>query len=164
MRKRRLHGGEISAPTYPTVGAIKDSWRKMVENGDLSLGVPCAPFNLIQYNVANGQVEKTETIVMGRKFPLLDLRKKLLASNEKYMRLHTDEEISAMSVDDLRDMMSKWNEISPDCEHELRERVKELQRTRSLALWHDHATLLGIGVVMVTVHVVYDPAVFFYSV
>lgn len=58
MRKRRLHGGEISSPAYPTVGAIKDSWRKMVENGNLSLGVPCAPLTLIQYNVANGQVEK----------------------------------------------------------------------------------------------------------
>lgn len=30
-----------------------------------------------------------------------------------------------------------------------------------LALWHDHATLLGPGVVMITVHVVYDPAVFY---
>lgn len=115
----------------------KDSWRKVDENGDLPIGVPCVPFNLIQYNVANGQVEKTEMIFTGRKFPLLDLRKKLLASNEKHMQLHTDEEISAMSVDDLRDMMSKWNEISPDCE-----RVKKLEHIRSLALWH--------GVVMVT--------------
>lgn len=98
---------------------------------------------------------------MGRKFHLIELRKKFLASHEKYMRLHTDEQISAMSVEDLRDMMSKLNEISPNCEHELRERFKELQRTRTLALWHDHATLLGLGVVMITVHVVYDPTVFY---
>jgi hypothetical protein len=46
MRKRRLHGGEISAPACPTVGAVKDSRRRMFENGNLSLEVPCAPFTL----------------------------------------------------------------------------------------------------------------------
>ena len=74
------------------------------------------------------------------------------------MRLNTDEEIDAMSVEDLQDMMSKWNEDSPDspdCEDKPRDRFKELQRTRTLALWHDHATLLGLGVMMITVHVVY---------
>ena len=35
------------------------------------------------------------------------------------------------------------------------------QRTRSLALWHDHATLLGIDFIMVTLHVMNDPAVVF---
>ena len=70
------------------------------------------------------------------------------------MHLHTDEEVGAMSVDDLREMMSEWSEDSPDGIDELRERFKELQRTRTLALWHDYATLLGLGIAMFTVHVV----------
>ena len=61
------------------------------------------------------------------------------------MRLNTDEEIDAMSVEDLQDMMSKWNEDSPDYEDKLRDRFQELQCTRTLALWHDHATLLGLA-------------------
>ena len=161
MRKRRLHGGEISAPAYPTVATVKDSWKRMFENGELSLGVPCAPFTLTQYSIANGQLEKSHIVVTGRKFSLIELRTKFLANQEKYMHLNTDEEIDAMSVEDLQVMMSKWNEDSPDCVDKLRDRFKELQRTRTLALWHDHATLLGLGIVMVTVHVVYDQAVFY---
>ena len=77
------------------------------------------------------------------------------------MHLNTDEEIDAMSVEDLQVMMSKWNEGSPDCVDKLLDQIKELQRTHTLALWHNHATLLGLGIVMVTVHVVYDQAVFY---
>ena len=89
MRKRRLHGGEISAPVYPTVGAVKDNWRQKFENGELSIGVPCAPFNLTQYSISNGQLEKTDIVVTGRKFPLVKIRKKFLENHEQYMRLYT---------------------------------------------------------------------------
>ena len=34
------------------------------------------------------------------------------------------------------------------------------QRTRTLAFWHDHATILGHGYILMTVHVIYDTAVF----
>ena len=110
MRKRRLHGEEISAPAFPTAGAVKDSWRKMVENGELSLGVPCAPFTFTQYSITNGQLDKSHVVVTGRKFPLVELRKKFLANHEGYMRFSTDQKVDAMCVDDLWDMMSKWNE------------------------------------------------------
>lgn len=76
------------------------------------------------------------------------------------MRLNTGQE-DAMCEDDLRDMMSKWNEDFPSDVDKLWDRFKELLHTCTLALWHDHATLLGLGVVMITVHVVYDPAVFY---
>ena len=57
--------------------------------------------------------------------------------------------------------MSQWNETLLDSEDELRERFKMLQHTRTLALWHDHAALLDLGIVMITVHIVFDPAVFY---
>ena len=73
------------------------------------------------------------------------------------MRLQTDKK----SAQDIRDKMSQWNENLPDSEDELCEQFKMLQRTRTLALWHDHATLLGLEIVMITVHIVFDPAVFY---
>lgn len=60
MRKRRLHVWEVSAPASPTAGAVKDSWKKMVENGELPLGVPCIPFTLTQYSITNGQLDKSQ--------------------------------------------------------------------------------------------------------
>lgn len=161
MRKRRLHGVEISAPTTPTVSAVKDNWQEMARNGELSLGVPCAPFSLTHYVINNGQLEQKVVAVTGRKFPLTDLKKRLLASHEKYMRLSTDEQINTMPADELKAMMTQMHEDSSDTDEELRERLQMLQRTRTLAIWHDHATLLGLGVVMITVHVVFDAAVFY---
>ena len=79
------------------------------------------------------------------------------------MRLSSDDEVEAMTMEELQSKMSLLHEDCTqfDTVEELRERFKRLQRTRSLALWHDHATLLGLGTVMFTVHVVYDPAVFY---
>ncbi len=58
---------------------------------ELSLGIPCAPFILTKFVVTDGELE---TVVTGRKFTL---REKLLAKQEKYMRLSADSEIEAMS-------------------------------------------------------------------
>lgn len=46
-------------------------------------------------------------------------------------------------------------------EEELRDLIRQSERCQSLCMWHDHATLLKLGFVLVTVHVMYDPVVFF---
>ena len=72
------------------------------------------------------------------------------------MRLYTDTE---MSTEELK---SKLLLLQEGCSQEdIRERFKQLQRTRSLTIWHGHATVLGLGMVTITVHIVYDPAVFY---
>lgn len=38
--------------------------------------------------------------------------------------------------------------------------IANQQRQRSLAVWHDHSTILNNGLIMITVHVIYDKAVF----
>lgn len=43
----------------------------------------------------------------------------------------------------------------------LQSAIKRFQRTRSLIMWHDHGTILGLGCIILTAHVVYDPAVFY---
>jgi len=43
---------------------------------------------------------------------------------------------------------------------ELREKVAKLERKRTIGIWHDHATVLGHGYVLITAKVFYDPIVF----
>ena len=93
-RKRRLIGGEISAPVTPTLSFIQQEWKQMVEKGDLSLGVPCAPTTLTHYTTKNGQLE---------------VREKLLKKHEDYMRLNTDDEIDNMGTDELKLQASHFN-------------------------------------------------------
>ena len=38
--------------------------------------------------------------------------------------------------------------------------VAKLERTRSIAIWHDHSTVLGQGYILITAKVLYDPMIF----
>ena len=46
-------------------------------------------------------------------------------------------------------------------EEELRNLIRQAQKSRFLCMWHDHATILKMGVIMVTVHIMYDPVVLY---
>ena len=107
-----------------------------------------------------GSWKKRKLSFFGRKFPV---RKNFLTEHEPYMRLQTDEQIDAMSLATLRSTADQYHHhLSPDTTiEELRTTIKNFQRSRSLILWHDHGTILGLGCILITVHVAYDPAIFY---
>ena len=78
------------------------------------------------------------------------------------MHLHTDKQISEMSVIQLTEELKQKNVRIPQdaCIASLREKFKQSERTRTIAVWHDHATILGHGYVLVTAKILYDMAVF----
>ena len=41
-----------------------------------------------------------------------------------------------------------------------RQSLKMLQRSRTLVLWHDHSTVAGAGYLLMTIHSLYDPAIY----
>ena len=65
----------------------------MLESGELCLGVRCVPYTQERYTTADGQLEKREETIYGRKIPLLQLRQELLAQHEPYMRLTSDDDV-----------------------------------------------------------------------
>ena len=161
-RKCKLPGGEISSPSLPSVKFIQDERDKMINDGTLSIGEPCAPFNVTRYRTTpGGTIETQEITVYGRKVPLLELREQMLKHHEKYMRLLTDYEINRLSKEDVKTQFKKQAVRFDDSLDlaDLQNKLAQTQQTRHLVLWHDHATVLGSGYVLVTVHVLYDEAV-----
>ena len=79
-----------------------------------------------------------------------------------YMRLTPTTTIQEMTVSQLTDCITKYGgSVNGDMSHsELCELLCSYQRSRSLATWHDHATILKMGFLMITIHTLYDPAVF----
>ncbi len=157
--KAKLPGKEISIPSMPTVALLKDDIKELLDSGKLTLGEPCSPFPLVKSTVNNGNLETTTSQVYGRKHPLLELRKRLLAKQEKFMRILTDQQIDSLSLEDVKSKLEDFVEnITGINDH--RESLKQLQRSRTLVLWHDHSTVAGSGYLLMTIHSLYDPAIY----
>ena len=77
------------------------------------------------------------------------------------MRLTPDSDINALTDTQLIQHLHNFGCSTTTKTHEqLCIALTSYERTRSLAFWHDHATILKMGFIMITVHTLYDPAVF----
>jgi len=78
------------------------------------------------------------------------------------MRLHTDLEISNLNREQIIELMTAANNtVAPEVTLEqLQDDLTTLQRTQTLAIWHDHSTILSTGYILFAVWVVYDPGMF----
>ena len=160
--KKKFPGGKVSIPVPPTTEAITSAWKKMVDSGELMLGVPCSPYTITSYKNDKGRITVENKKIEGRKIPLHDVRSKLLEKQETYMHLYSDSKIKGMGIDELQSAIKVFRphfDATVSIE-ELKAMLKTAQRTRTLAFWHDHATILGHGYILMTVHVIYDAAVF----
>ena len=144
-------GARYPLRPYPTVKFIQQERDEMIHNGTLSIGEPCAPFDVTRYRAAPGGTVETEVItVYGRKVPLLEIRRQMLTHHEKYMHLLSDADIKQLSEDDIKVQLTKCGvsiEASMNLES-LQDALSQIQRTRHLVIWHDHATVLGSGYIL----------------
>jgi len=160
-RKLKLPGASVSFPCHRSVEGVKEDWAKMVDDGTLTLGEPCAPQTLTKRSIVNGELTTQET-VYSRKIPFTSIRQKLLHKHEKYMRLHTDSQLNSMTTQELLQYYHDLHIKLPDemSDDNLKAKLAQCERTRSWAIWHDHSTICGRGYILVTCNIVYDTAVF----
>ena len=149
-RRRKLPGCGVSIPSNPSIGAIETEIGSMISSGRFTLGDECAPYTITKYTMVNGVMTPHELQIQGRKVPLIELRQKLLIKQLKYMRLTPQSTIATMTRPEVTEMLNMKHDGKSV--EELRELLSKAQKSRSLCMWHDHATMLKMGFVMVTVH------------
>ena len=149
----------MSIPSNPPIRAIEAEIQSMISSGRFTLGDECAPYTITKYTMVNGVMTPHDIQIQGRKVPLKQIRQKLLHKQLKYMRLTPESTITTMT----RPELTKRLRVKCDGKsvEELRDLLRQAQKSRSLCMWHDHATILKMGFVMVTVHIMYDPVVFY---
>jgi len=78
------------------------------------------------------------------------------------MHLHTDQQLAGMNGEALqRELLKRKIQITWDMSEEaMRQTLRESECTCTIALWHDHSTLLGHRYVLFTIKIVYDQEVF----
>ena len=106
--KAKLPGNEISVPSMPTVCSLKEDISELLDSGKLTLGEPCCPFTIMKSHVIDGKLVSTPSQIYGRKIPLLEIRKKLLRRQEKFMRLMSDDDIDKLPLNDVKNKTSKF--------------------------------------------------------
>ena len=78
------------------------------------------------------------------------------------MHLSTNTDIQNMNREQITGFLASVHQNVPDdatLEH-LQSNVATLQHSRTLAIWHDHSTILQTGYILFATWIIYDPAVF----
>ena len=162
--KKRLPQREISIPTLPPPSTITSEIKQFIADGKLTLGEPCSPHTVLRTRVSNeGEVITEEVNLIGRKLSLIEIRRKLLLKHYSYMRLLTTKQIEQLIREKIGKLMTTAHHHASDTATmaELQAQLASLQRTRTLAFWHNHSTVLQQGYIVFAVRVVYDPGVFY---
>ena len=160
VHKKRTSDSKVPVPCMPSLAKLKQEVGNLIDNGTLYLGEPCAPYSIYRYKWVDGNLDKCEYQVYGRKMNFDYLRHKLFEKHEPYMRLTSEDVISKLSSKELSQRVSKFEPIETNDRQYLMKRLKQLERTRHLSLWHDHSAVLSRGYILVTLSVIFDEAVF----
>ena len=142
-RKRKLPGYEVSIPSNPSIRAVEGEINSMISSGRFTLGEECAPYTITKYSMVDGIMTPHDHQIQGRKVPLKEIRQKLLNKQLQYMRLTTESAIATMTRPQLIKRLNMSGDGKTD--EELRELLKQAQRSRAICFWHDHATILKMG-------------------
>ena len=151
QRKCRLPGGEVSGPTLPPKQVIVEDKKQLIASGEHSIGEPCAPYKLMKSTITSaGDIQMKCVEICGRKIPLVELRYRLLKKQEVYMHLSTDTDIQNMNTQQISNFFARIHQnVSNDANFEqLQSEIATLQRNRTLAVWHDHSTILQTGYIL----------------
>ena len=73
--KKKLAGSGVSIPSNPPISVVEKEIEAILKSGRFTLGEECAPYKVVKYIPVNG---KLTPIVMARKIPLIEIRKRLL--------------------------------------------------------------------------------------
>ena len=117
----------------------------MIADGRLKIGEPCTPYTMTPFKTSpGGRLFEQAITISGRKFSLFDIQAQMLV-HQQYMHLYSDDQIQAMSADEIKHFLH-CRGIHTDDElmlSDLQNQLAKSQRTQTLVLWHDHATILG---------------------
>ena len=86
----------------------------------------------------------------------------MLQKQEPYLKKLTDQQYEALTQDELRQSLKELYELKKDLSvNEMRNKLKEIERNRSLLVWLDNSAIANHGDLVCMVTCLYEPAVFY---
>lgn len=162
-KKISLKNKNISLPTPRTIALIKKDMKQKLQSGELYIGEKVAYKNITKTSLsANGELIETSTELYARKFSLEHIRQTSLEEQfqQGILRYRSDDDYRNLSEEYLKQRLEALNEQFPENKDNAIEKLKHLERTRKLKLWHDHSDILNHSYVCFTINYMYDDANF----
>lgn len=153
---------QVSLPIEPSNEHVNAVLKSKIENGDYHIGNLIVPQIFQKIVMHNGEIKTVDIEVCGRRISLTEIRKTMLKEHQQYMRLTSDDEYQHMSQAKLIEDLKYFHEYNGEQDKDtLLARLKGIQRTRHLTMWHDGSTISNHSHLLIMFSVVYDPAVFY---
>ena len=135
-----------------------------IDPGIYSLGQLIVPRKFEKILLGNEKIITGEVSILGRKFALTKIREDLLINHKEYMRLTSDQEFSKFTKEEVIEKLLDDGELDESEKllslKKLLKKLKQLERTRYFACWHDSSSLNNHSHLLVTINVMYDTACF----
>ncbi|CAH1240896.1 Hypp6176 [Branchiostoma lanceolatum] len=114
--------------------------------------------------IKDGKVVVMEKHVSGRKVPLKEIQQKLLEKHVDLGYMRPQQNCKDIDYASVTKILKSINEDDDDQTLQVKqEKLSTITSTSHLCRWHDHSTLLSTWYLLVTVHPLYDPAIFYTS-
>ena len=149
VHKKRNSDNKVPVPCMPSKAKLKKEVSNLIDNGTLYLGEPCVTYSINCYKWMDGNLDKCEYQVYSHKMNFDYLRHKLFKKHEPYMQLTSEDVISKLSSKELFQCVSKFEALKTNDRQYLMKRLKKLELTRHLSLWHDHSAILSWRYILV---------------
>ena len=108
-----------------------------------------------------GEVTIKTFKVEGRKHPLSSIRKKRFLKYSMFMRLNNNSYFESLEKEQLLCRLKSIGELNcNETADDMREKIKQFERTRDLQVWHDASDIATHGHILFCINILYDPAVF----
>ena len=99
-------------------------------------------------------------VVEGRKQPLVEIRERTLKIHTKYMRHRSDSDYENLDRESVRTSLKVLNEyVEGKSTESMKNRLKNIERTRHLKIWHDLSTIANHGHLVFMMSSLYEPAI-----
>ena len=102
---------EVSIPIEETNEDIMVQLKSKIEKGDYTLGDLIVPQMFENISLKDGTLIKEEVVVRGRKIPFRTIRENINKTQKNFMRLMSDNEISSLSEEEIKNNLKKLEKI-----------------------------------------------------
>ncbi|CAC5399835.1 unnamed protein product [Mytilus coruscus] len=162
--KKKLLKTKVTMPLPRSAKKLKAVVKTQVNDGTIKVGKIIAPKTFSTNTVTKeGSLSVKEVVVFGRKIPLDEI---LANENERIekagiLRLNKDSYYNEMNKEKIINRLKELNEDNTEGNTEfLRNKLKTIERTRQIKVWHDHSCILNHTYINFMINYVYDNANF----